>query len=55
MQAGFGGLRNVRPLGAKNLFDKAPPVAIAETLLYVFQQHSLSGRFVYASVNYRFR
>lgn len=56
LQAAFGGLRNARlVLGAKNLFDKAPPVAIAETLLYSFQQHSLRGRFVYASLNYKFR
>ena len=56
LQAGYAGLRNWRfVLGAKNLLDKEPPVAIAETLLYSFQQHSLRGRFIYASLNYRFR
>jgi iron complex outermembrane receptor protein len=55
-QAAYSGLRNTRfVLGVKNAFDREPPVAIAETLLYVFQQHSLRGRFVYASVNYKFR
>lgn len=55
LQASYSGIRNTRlVLGAKNLFDKEPPVAIAETLLYVFQQHSLRG-LLYASVNYKFR
>lgn len=56
LQAAYTGLPNTRlVLGVKNAFDREPPVAIAETLLYVFQQHSLRGRFVYAGVNYRFR
>ena len=56
LQASWMGLRNTKlTIGAKNLFDKEPPIAVNETLLYVFQQHSLRGRFVYASVNYKFR
>jgi iron complex outermembrane receptor protein len=57
VQGSYTGLRNTRlTLGAKNLFDKQPPVAIAEIgTLYVFQQHSMRGLFVYGSVNYRFR
>ena len=57
VQGSYSGLRNTRlTLGAKNLFDKQPPVAIAEIgTLYAFQQHSLRGLFVYGSVNYKFR
>ncbi len=56
LQAAYSGFRNTKlTLGVKNLADKEAPIAIAETLLYVFQQHSLRGRFVYASVNYKFR
>ena len=56
LQGAYTGLRNWRfVVGARNLFDKAPPIAITETLLYSFQQHSLRGRFLYASLNYRFR
>jgi hypothetical protein len=43
-------------LGANNLFDRLPPIAIAEhPQLYVFQLHSLRGRFFYANVGYQFR
>jgi iron complex outermembrane receptor protein len=56
LQGAYAGFRNMRlTLGVKNLLDREPPVAIAETLLYVFQQHSMRGRFVYANVNYRFK
>jgi iron complex outermembrane receptor protein len=56
LQVSYGGLRNLKlTLGAKNLFDKEPPIAITEALLYVFQQHSLRGRFLYGSINYKFR
>ena len=57
VQGSYAGWRNTKlTVGAKNLFDKQPPVAIAEVgTIYVFQQHSLRGLFVYGSVNYRFR
>lgn len=56
VQGSYGGLRNTKfTLGVKNLTNREPPIAIAETLLYVFQQHSLRGRFAYAGVTYRFR
>jgi iron complex outermembrane receptor protein len=56
LQGSYAGLRNTKfVLGVKNVADKEPPIAIAETFLYAFQQHSLRGRFVYASVNYQFR
>jgi iron complex outermembrane recepter protein len=56
VQASYSGLPNTKfTLGVKNLTNKEPPIAIAETTLYVFQQHSLRGLFAYGSVNYRFR
>jgi outer membrane receptor protein involved in Fe transport len=49
-------LKNTRfTFGIRNLTDEEPPIAIAEQLLYVFQQHSLRGRFYYLNVNYRFK
>jgi len=55
-QAAWSGLRNTKvTFGVKNLTDEEPPIAIAETLLYTFEQHNLRGRFFYANLNYRFR
>jgi iron complex outermembrane receptor protein len=56
LQGSWSGLRDAKlTLGVKNLADKAPPIAIAETLLYVFNQHSVRGRFFYGRIDYRFR
>ena len=57
VQASFTGLPHTRvTLGAKNVTDRLPPIAIAEQpQLYVFQLHSIRGRFVYANLNYTFR
>ena len=56
LQAAWSGLRNTKiTFGVKNLMDEEPPIAIAETLLYTFEQHNLRGRFIYANLNYRFR
>jgi iron complex outermembrane receptor protein len=56
VQASFAGLRNAKlTLGAKNVFDRMPPIAIADTpQIYVFQLHNIRGRFVYASLTYKF-
>ena len=56
LQASYSGLRNTKlVVGMKNAADKEPPLAIVEALLYTFETHNVRGRFVYASVNYRFR
>ena len=57
VQASYAGLPRTRiTLGAKNATDRLPPIAIAEQpQLYVFQLHSIRGRFLYANLNYTFR
>jgi iron complex outermembrane receptor protein len=56
-QVAYSGIRNTKLyVGARNLGDKQPPVAIAEiSTVYLFDQHNLRGRFWYAGVNYKFR
>jgi iron complex outermembrane receptor protein len=56
LQVSYAGLRNTKvTLGAKNLADRMPPIAIAEQpQLYVFQLHNIRGRFFYANVTYKF-
>ena len=57
LQGSWAGVARTKVvLGVKNLFDRMPPIAIAELpQLYVFQLHGIRGRFFYANLNYAFR
>jgi iron complex outermembrane receptor protein len=57
LQGSYAGFRHMKlTLGAKNVFDRMPPIAIVEQpQIYVFQLHNIRGRFVYANLAYQFR
>ena len=57
LQGAYAGWRGTKVvLGVKNVADRMPPIAIAELPgLFVFQLHSIRGRFFYANLNYTFR
>jgi iron complex outermembrane receptor protein len=56
-QVAYSGIKNLKLfIGGRNLGDRQPPVAIAEiSTVYLFEQHSLRGRYWYAGLNYNFR